>query len=505
MKKWCLMVAAMLCLMIPTVGSAQGLPDFLQAVQSGLSEGLSAGSAAMEKDLALSMTLSDSRVEEGRDVTLTIRAENPRPAETGVSLTLNLPERLAAQTGDELTWNAVLPAAQVDETGAFVPSVTTFTRVLTLMPGGESAQGTVTAEMNVGSRFYRESLPIALCVADISTRASVSGTQNGRATVGETLTYTVEIANAGMAEKNVPVELILPADAALEGELPEGFAQVQRQIRGEVGVPAAGSEPSVVTLTFPMTIREDALAEDEDALRLLSGVLRVDGQRIALPRVQLCGPKISAKLLPQTDNLKAGEETALRVVLVNAGMAEADVRVSCMLPEGISLVTAPKPQQDTEAKESGDNAEAEEEAPKAVAPEQDDGGADAEAVLADSAEQLVDEPEIRQENGRIVFDLHMDAAGEEAYTRVVTLRVRADEPQENIKERLLGTTLAWQIDAGETQLGEAACVRVYRPMVLGLTKDEWMGIFWAGLLLVVTVSCLFAAFNSDNKREKYCE
>ena len=141
-----------------------------------------------------------------------------------------------------------------------------------------------------------------------------------------------------------------------------------------------------------------------------------------------------------------------------------------MLPEGISLVTAPKPQQDTEAKESGDNAEAEEEAPKAVASEQDDGGADAEAVLADGAEQLVDEPEIRQENGGIVFDLHMDAAGEEAYTRVVTLRVRADEPQENIKERFLGTTLAWQIDAGETQLGEAACVRVYRPMVLGLTK-----------------------------------
>lgn len=40
-----------------------------------------------------------------------------------------------------------------------------------------------------------------------------------------------------------------------------------------------------------MTIREDALAEDEDALRLLSGVLRVDGQRIALPRVQLAGRK----------------------------------------------------------------------------------------------------------------------------------------------------------------------------------------------------------------------
>ncbi|MFR3405206.1 MAG: hypothetical protein ACLTV6_01025 [Christensenellales bacterium] len=167
-------------------------------------------------------------------------------------------------------------------------------------------------------------------------------------------------------------------------------------------------------------------------------------------------------------------------------------------------MTAPKPQQDTEAKESGDNAEAEEEAPKAVAPEQDD-AARTRKPCWPTARSSSSMTGIRQENGGIVFDLHMDAAGEEAYTRVVTLRVRADEPQENIKERLLGTTLAWQIDAGETQLGEAACVRVYRPMVLGLTKDEWMGIFWAGLLLVVTVSCLFAAFNSDNKREKYCE
>ena len=144
------------------------------------------------------------------------------------------------------------------------------------------------------------------------------------------------------------------------------------------------------------------------------------------------------------------------------------------------------------------------EADKALPPDDsDDKPVEAEAVLADEA--TLAEPEIRQENDTIVFALHMDAAGEEANTRVVTLHVRADEPQENIKERLLGATLAWQIDAGETRLGEAACVRVYRPMVLGLTKDEWMGIFWAGLLLVVTVSCLFAAFNSDNKRERYCE
>ena len=225
MKKWCLMVLAALCLLIPTVGSAQGLPDFLQAVQTGLSEGLSAGSAAMEKDLTLSVTASDARVEAGRDVTLTIRAENPRPAETRVALTLSLPERLAAQANEALAWEAALPAAEMDETGALVPSVTTFTRTLTLMPGGESAQGTVTAEMSVGSRFYRQSLPMALCVADISAKTSVTGAENGRLTAGKTMAYAVEIANAGTAEKTVPVELILPADVTLSGDLPEGFTR----------------------------------------------------------------------------------------------------------------------------------------------------------------------------------------------------------------------------------------------------------------------------------------
>ena len=123
--------------------------------------------------------------------------------------------------------------------------------------------------------------------------------------------------------------------------LPEGFTRSQRQIRGEVkAAAAAGDEPFTTTLVFPMTVNEDALDGDEDAMRLLTGALRVDGKRVALPRVQLCGAKISARLLPQTDSLKAGETMALRVVLVNSGLAGADVRVSCVLPEGLSLVKA---------------------------------------------------------------------------------------------------------------------------------------------------------------------
>ena len=290
---------------------------------------------------------------------------------------LDLPERLAAQANEALAWEAALPAAKMDETGALVPSVTTFTRTLTLMPGGESAQGTVTAEMNVGSRFYRQSLPMALCVADISAKTSVTGAENGRLTAGKTMAYAVEIANAGTAEKTVPVELILPADVTLSGDLPEGFTRSQRQIRGEVkAAAAAGDEPFTTTLVFPMTVNEDALDGDEDAMRLLTGALRVDGKRVALPRVQLCGAKISARLLPQTDSLKAGETMALRVVLVNSGLAGADVRVSCVLPEGLSLVKAEETEPETETEpEEATGSEAE----SALPPEADDGrGADAE-------------------------------------------------------------------------------------------------------------------------------
>ena len=47
-------------------------------------------------------------------------------------------------------------------------------------------------------------------------------------------------------------------------------------------------------------------------------------------------------------------------------------------------------------------------------------------------------------------------------------------------------------------------MRVYRPMFLGITKEDWNGIFWASLLLLVTVVCLYAAVRSDHDKEDYC-
>ena len=80
---------------------------------------------------------------------------------------------------------------------------------------------------------------------------------------------------------------------------------------------------------------------------------------------------------------------ALRVVLVNSGLAGADVRVSCVLPEGLSLVKAEETEPETEPEEATGS-----EAENALPPEADDGlGADAEPVLAD--EETLAEPEIR--------------------------------------------------------------------------------------------------------------
>ena len=66
------------------------------------------------------------------------------------------------------------------------------------------------------------------------------------------------------------------------------------------------------------------------------------------------------------------------------------------------------------------------------------------------------------------------------------------------------SSLAYSVDGGQTQLSEAAVMRVYRPTFLGITKEDWNGIFWASLLLLVTVVCLYAAVRSDHDKEDYC-
>lgn len=512
MRKRTLLLLALALLLLPAAGTAQELPDLLSAVYDGIGEGLKEGTVAalagMDQELTLEIEPESARIEEGKTLRLTVTAGNPRPVETAVTISLRLPQRLAVTP--DAAWEAVLPAATADpQTGALVPSVTSFTRELLLTAGGESEQTDIECEMSLGTRFYRARTALDLCVPDISASAAAEGLKDGRLYPGDAFAYQVEIANGGTAPKDVPVELILPDGVELTQALPLGFTRTGSVIRGQVRAEAAvagetGLTASAAVIRLNARVAEDALAGDADAMRLMSGVLRVDGKRVALPRIQLCGSRISAQLVAASDALEEGEETDLRIVVVNSGLAPADVRVSCVLPQGLMLAQGESEKQETATQSELTREATLSELP--VYPAKDGGAGSGAAILTAGAAGVA---AVSQENRTLIFDLHMDAAketdgGVDANTQVLAFRVKAAQPQEKLSERLVGTTLAWSVDDGEAQLGEAVAMRVYRPEFMGLSRDEWSGVFWASVLLMVTVVCLYAAVRSDSRREDCC-
>lgn len=496
MKKRNMLLLALLLALAPAAGSAQDLPELFEDVYESIGEGLAQGAElaanSLGEELTLSLQADSARVEEGKTVLLTVTAGNPLAREVSVGITLELPERLRASEGT--AWEATLPPAQLDEeTGELTPSVTAFTRELTLLPGGGSEQIAIGSELEMGTRFYRAQTPLALCVPDVSVSAGVDGAQNHRMQPGDAFAYRIEIANAGDAPKDVAVEMVLPQDVTLTEALPEGFAQMGSVIRGQVHAQAAqGGEPGSIVLTLPAKIAQNALEGDEDAHKLIAGTLRVDGERVPLERIEVCDAKINARLLSDTERLEAGEETTLSVVVVNSGLAAADVRLSCMLPEGLSLAE--------EKREEATAAET-----RAVPAD----GGDTPMTGAAVPGEKQTAPAMTRQDRTLMFDLHIDAASEAAdgviaCTRVIEIPVVADAPQDSLGEQLVGASLAWSVGEEQMQLGEAVAMRVVRPEFLGMSRADWNGVFWAGVLLLVTVICLYAAVRRESKEEDFC-
>ena len=116
MRKWNMMVLALLLAAVPAAGMAQDMPQFFGAVYESIGEGLAVGAKmaqhAQENELTLTLDADSARLEEGGAVTLTITAGNPLAHDAAVSFALTLPQHV--QADGELTWNAVLPAAQAD-------------------------------------------------------------------------------------------------------------------------------------------------------------------------------------------------------------------------------------------------------------------------------------------------------------------------------------------------------------------------------------------------------
>ncbi|MBR4039061.1 MAG: hypothetical protein IKJ11_03060 [Clostridia bacterium] len=500
MKKWYMMFLVLLLAALPVSGMAQETPQLLSGVYESIAEGLNQGvqlaQSAMEKELTLLIQTDSERLEEGSTALLTVTAGNPLPYETGVRFTIRLPGH-AVMNGDAV-WEAVLPAAQYnEETGRLEPSQTVIEREISLPAGGESASGEIECEMAMGTRFYRAGTPVQLCVPVISVRAYADGTQEGRLNPGDAFAYRLEIVNSGDAPKDVPIDMLLPETAQIAGALPEGFVLEGRNVRGWVHVPAMeGDVPAEAGAVLPMMIAQDALAGDDDAQRLIAPVLHVDGADVAAPRVQVCGAKISARLMAGAESLETGEETTLSVVVVNSGLAEADVRLSCVLPKGLTLAGDAQSEEDEEDEEA-----------VVPVPQGDDQLPGAgEAVPAEDAPAV---GVMTQENRTLVFNLHMDAArrtkdGVVAATRVLEIPVKAQIAQGRMTQQMLGASLAWSVDEEQAQLAEAVALSVTPQTVLGLTRADWNGVFWAGVMLLVTLICLYAAVKKDKRAEDYC-
>lgn len=500
MKKRNMLLLALALALVPAAGSAQDLPELFAQVYESVGEGLEQGAAlafeSLDRELTLALETESARVEEGKSVRLTVTAGNPLPKAVNVKIALTLPERVKASAAT--TWETTLPAAQMDEeTGELAPSVTQFTRELTLLAGGESEQAAIDSELSMGTRFYRASTPLELCVPDVSAAAFADGLEGNRLQPGDAFAYRVQIENAGTAPKDVVVELILPQDVTLTAPLAEGLVHSGSVIRGQVHAQAEeNGVPGSVELTFPAVVSADALEGDEDAQRLIAGTLRVDGERVPLPRIEVCDAKISARLLCDTESLAVGEEATLSVVVVNSGLAAADVSLSCMLPEGLTLAGMEEDAQEATAAETQAALTGGNNLPK--------GGA---AVPADLVQ--LSAPAMSRQGRALMFDLHMDAADEEAdgviaNTQVFEIPVVAAAPQDNLSEQLVGASLAWSVNDEQAQLGDAVAMRVYRAEFLGMSREDWNGVFWAGVLLLVTVLCLYAAVRRENREEDFC-
>ena len=116
---------------------------------------------------------------------------------------------------------------------------------------------------------------------------------------------------------------------------------------------------------------------------------------------------------------------------------------------------------------------------------------------------------MRKDSRTLVFDVHMDAAkqtsqGIIAQTQVIEIPVRAAIAQGRMTEQMLGAALAWSVDHAQASLGAAVALSVRPQTVLGLTKADWNGVFWASVLLLITLACLCAAVRKEKREEDYC-
>lgn len=447
---------------------AEGFSLDLNKILSGIEEGVSQYAAALgqsnARDLSLVAQADKQTIVEGDVVTLEAVVTNPHLYEEAVSVRLSVAQDRFEIDGSPLEWQGKLPAATLDAKGTVEPSRTRLVwqmRVLPV-PGGDDGLQELDAVVTMAqdSRYYQSAASFELLAPRISVRTNAS---SRTAQPEGALVYTVVCTNNGPAAGSVQVRQELPEGLkAIDLEAPAAARIEGRTLVWDVTVPAATYdgdtlvEPAHVVRIAKVEVEAGVLDGVSSGRKVLVSDVTANGERLTPQRLTVQGPLLSLQIECGVQNVRAGDEIPVALIVSNKGRADADVTLQTVLPKGMAL------------------------------------------------SRFVTRGMHNKISGQTLsWQVHLDAAQMGLDGRLVPTQERiefvakAQAVGEGERQRLLGVFSTYRAGNQAPGISNVAQVTLSRTTFLGATQEEWAALFWATLLLLVTGVCLYCTIRRE--------
>lgn len=483
-RKW----LALMCLMllVPAQGQAVEARNLFADVTDTLAVRMNEWfAAAMEQnmqDLKITLQADQTAASAGEAVEMQVEIINPRMHACTVDFQLTLSHaEYFTLSGGKTEETLFLPAARMDAEGTIVPGCVQRTYRAQILPVAGNEEGwmkvTAAASMQEGSRWYQSACNLTLCAPQISAVLKAS---NAQPAPQEQFYYEITLTNSGGAAGTAEVTLSLPEGTTYtprEAATPDEAAVLAQEggalvvegklVSGSVSVPAATYDaqgkliaPAQTVLRVPVTVDAQALEDVPAAERVIVCGATLNGEALQEERVTVRGPIIDCTLTPSLRDMEMGGMLHYTCVVENRGYAQADVRVTVKIPDGLKFERFITRGQGN--KHAGDTL---------------------------SWTVHLDKPEC-------------DLNGTPEPTReVITYQVSTQELDEGVRALIIPATAVYQIgETGQPVATQAALTTVHRPTIMGLSADEWFLIFWAGVVLTATMVILFVLIHRDGAK-----